>query len=370
MAYRSVGIRSFLRARLSLFRAYSNYPRELRSSMALYDKRKVDEMPARHALQTTDTVLMIRPHFFNYNAKTAEDNAYQIIPEHLEALGPEEIAALAVQEADEYARVLRKSGVHVIEVSPLEDQRDCPDAVFPNNWVSFHEGKIAVYPMMAESRRKERRWELVHQLAEHLGVGVVLDYTWWERTGRFLEGTGSMVLDRVNKIVYACLSERTDPMLLEQFCKDFGYEAVKFRAIQAGEEGDLVPVYHTNVMCSVGDSFALLCSSCIRDPMERYMVMESMRRCGKEVVDVEEYQVYDFVCNALQLRNDSGERVLAMSSKAYDSLRHDQLATLRRHVDRIVHSPLSTIEALGGGGARCMLAEVFYGRRGRFPHEL
>lgn len=312
---------------------------------------------------------MVRPTFFNYNAKTAEDNIYQVMPEHLKALGPEEIADIAMQEADKYASALRESGVRVIAVDPLQHQRDCSDAVFPNNWVSFHEGRIAVYPMMAENRRRERRWDLVRQLADHLGT-VVRDYTSWEHEGKFLEGTGSMVLDRVNKLAYACLSERTDPMVLDKFCKDFGYEAVKFRAIQASEEGDLAPVYHTNVMCSVGDSFALLCTSCIRDPVERHMVVELMTRSGKEVVDVEEHQVHQFVCNALQLHNRSGERVLAMSSKAYSALRHDQLSALWRHVDRIVHSPLPTIEALGGGGARCMLAEVFYDSRGRFPRGL
>lgn len=336
--------------------------------MAFCGKRTVDK-PARHALQTTDTVLMVRPTFFKYNTKTAEDNVYQTIPEHLKALSPEKIAALATQEAEIYASVLRENGVHVIEVSPLQDQRDCPDAVYPNNWVSFHEERIAVYPMKTENRRKERRWDLVQQLKEHFSVEV-FDYTSWEKEGKFLEGTGSMVLDRVNKMAYACLSERTDSMVLDQFCKDFGYEAVKFRAVQANEEGDLMPVYHTNVMCSVGDSFALLCSSYIHDPVERRMVEESLTRCGKEVIDVEEKQVRHFACNALQLRNKSGEKVLTMSSEAYHSLQPDQLATLWRHVDRIVHSPLSTIEALGGGGARCILAEVFYGSSGRSPYEL
>ena len=307
--------------------------------------------------QTTDKVFMIHPKYFNYNPATAEDNKYQVLPDYLKQSTPEAVSALAIGEFNSLVSLVKEHGVGVILEYPLEDQRDCSDAVFPNNWVSFHEGRIVLYPMMAENRRRERRWDVVKRLSKELRAEVV-DYTKWEEDGKFLEGTGSMVLDRVNKICYACLSQRTHPDVLEQFCKDFEYKPVTFRASQAAPDGQLWPVYHTNVICSIGDTFALLCSESIR-ALDQRKVVASIESTGKEVVDIKEEQVYQFAANTLQLRSKSGERLLVMSTAAYESLQEHQLAALRRHLDHILHVPLSTIEALGGGGARCMIAEVF-----------
>ena len=339
----------------------TNLHGDAQSSVAPATSSKPERPYEKHETylgQTADTVLMIRPTFFNYNPVTAEDNQYQTVPESLKSLTPEQISSLALGEADNMASVLKENGVHVIQEEPDPTQSDCPDAVFPNNWISFHPGRIALYPMMAESRRKERRKDLIEKLAQRLGSEVV-DYSPWERSGKYLEGTGSMVLDRVNKIAYACLSNRTHPVPLSQFCRDFGYTAVVFEAFQERENGELCQVYHTNVVCSVGDTYALLCSGCIRDPAQREMVRAAITGSGKELVEVEEEQVYRFAANSLQVRNGSGKRILVMSSSGYGSLRRDQMDVLGRHVDRIIHSPLTTIESLGGGGARCMLAEVF-----------
>ena len=308
--------------------------------------------------QTTDTVFMIEPTYFDYNPATAGDNLYQSLPNHLQLSG-REVSDLAMQEFDSLVALLRQYGVRVIIQSPPEEHVDCSDAVFPNNWVSFHEGRIVVYPMMTENRRKERRMDLVKKFCEELSADVV-DYTLWETEGKFLEGTGSMVLDRVNKICYACLSQRTDPVVLEQFCQDFDYQSVTFEASQTAPDGQIWPVYHTNVMCSVGDTFALLCSESIRDPIQRNKVIDSMTSTGKVVIDVKENQVYQFAGNTLQLRSQSGKRLLVMSTRAYESLHSHQRSALLRHVDHILHVPLVVIETLGGGGARCMIAEVFY----------
>jgi hypothetical protein len=310
------------------------------------------------ASQTTDTVLMVSPKYFHMNAATATDNKYQNLPRHLEQAGPDEVSSLAMREFTGLVSLLRDRGVQVNVEEPPEEHRECADAVFPNNWVSFHKGKIALYPMKTENRRKERRQDVIERWSRDLRAEVV-DYSSWEREGKFLEGTGSMVLDRVNKVCYACISQRTHPAVLAEFCKDFGYKAVTFEATQEGPDGELWPVYHTNVICSVGDSFALLCTECIRDTEQRRAVVDAITSSGKELVDVKEKQVYDFAANSLQLHSTHGERLLVMSTAAYQSFDAEQLEALRRHVNHILHVPLPTIEALGGGGARCMLAEVF-----------
>ena len=311
----------------------------------------------RPGQQTTDTILMVSPRHFNINMATAADNKYQLLPTHLQGLGAEEIVGLAMKEFDGLVSLLRDYGVSVIVTEPLEEQRECTDAVFPNNWVSFHEGRIVLYPMKVENRRLERRRDVIERLSGELRADIV-DYTHWEREGKFLEGTGSMVLDRVNKICYACLSQRTHPDVLAQFCSDFGYSAVTFHASQLASDGQLWPVYHTNVICSIGDTFALLCTECIREEGEREMVVEKIKSTGKELVDIKDSQIYHFAANSLQVHSCRG-KLLVMSTAAYQSLEEGQRETLRRHVDHILHVPLPTIETLGGGGARCMQTEVF-----------
>lgn len=313
--------------------------------------------PRATSQQTTDRILTITPRYFNMNIATAADNKYQRLPDHLQGVAREDIVSLAMKEFDGLVSLLREYGVSVIVTEPLEEQRDCSDTVFPNNWVSFHEGKIVLYPMKAENRRRERRRDLVERLSRELRADIV-DYTHWEREGKFLEGTGSMVLDRVNKICYACLSQRTHPDVLAQFCWDFGYDAVTFHASQLARDGKLWPVYHTNVICSLGDTFALLCTESIREEREREMVVEKIKSTGKELVDIRESQVLQFAANSLELHSCQG-KLLVMSTAAYESLEIGQLETLKRHVNHILHVPLPTIETLGGGGARCMQTEVF-----------
>jgi hypothetical protein len=332
-------------------------PLRARSTAAASDVETGPALSPRPS-QTTDTVFMVAPRYFNLNPATAADNVYQCLPGHLAGASGEEIAELAVEEFDSLVALLRGSGVRVMVTEPGEAQRECSDAVFPNNWVSFHEGRIVVYPMKVESRRRERRMDVVERLCRDLRAELV-DYTGWEREGKFLEGTGSMVLDRVNRICYACLSQRTHPEPLAQFCRDFDYKPVTFSASQDSRGGALMPVYHTNVICCVGDTFAVLCTAVIRDGRERRRVVDVMESTGKEVVEIEESQVYQFAGNCLQVHSSAGERLLVMSTAAYRSYRSDQLWALRRHVDRILHVPLPTIETLGGGGARCMQTEVF-----------
>ena len=311
--------------------------------------------------QTTDTVLMVSPKYFNMNVATAVDNMYQNFPAHLRSTSGEEIAGLARGEFQGLVAALREQDVHVEVVEPLAEQRDCADAVFPNNWVSFHQGKIVLYPMMVENRRGERQRELIERLSRELRADVV-DYSSWEEKGKFLEGTGSMVLDRPNRICYACLSQRTHIEVLTEFCRDFDYKPVTFKATQVSPlTGDICPVYHTNVVLSVGNTFAVLCKDTIRDEGERREVVMTIESTGKELVEINEEQVYRFAGNCLQLKSTKGRRLLVMSTAAYKCFHDDQLEVLQRHVDQIVHVPLETIETLGGGGARCMLAEVFSG---------
>lgn len=322
---------------------------------ALSTKMAADDRPRP---QTTNTVFMISPKYFGRNEGTAIDNAYQeLLPEDLRNASQEEIIRLATNEFNGLVSMLKQHGVRVIVEEPLDEQKDCKDGVFPNNWISFHEGKIVVYPMKEPSRRRERRMDVVERLSRELSAQVV-DYTSFEKEGKFLEGTGSMVLDRTHKICYSCLSQRTNPELLSQFCRDFDYKEITFQAFPPSQVED--PVYHTNIICSIGETFVVLCSSSIRDETQRKNVLDTIESTGKEVIDIGEKQTHDdFSGNCLQLRGGGGEKLLVMSTPAYESLTRDQLEVMERHVDRILHVPLRTIECVGGGGARCMLTEVF-----------
>ena len=314
-------------------------------------------MSAAHQ-QTADTVLMVTPKYFNMNPATVADNMYQTLPDRLKGASGEQIAELATNEFEGLVSLLREHGVRVLVEEPLVEHKECSDAVFPNNWVSFHEERIVLYPMMAENRRRERRMDLVRRLCTELRASLV-DYTAWESRGKFLEGTGSMVLDRANRLCYACLSQRTHPDVLAEFCRDFGYKSVTFEATQTSTDGKPFPVYHTNVICSIGEDFAVLCTEVIRDETQRRTVVEAIKSTNKELVEIDEKQVKSFSGNILQLRGSRGKRCLVMSTAAYDSFHSHQLALLRKHNDVILHVPLPTIESLGGGGARCMLGEVF-----------
>ncbi len=304
--------------------------------------------------QTTSNILMIRPVRFQLNKQTAVNNYYQKV---IEGLTTEQAQEQALKEFDNYVTKLRQHGINVIVIDDTETS-NTPDSIFPNNWISFHADKrIGLYPMFAENRRLERRDDIIATIKNRFDVAEVLDMTGYEGEAHYLEGTGSLVLDRVNKIAYAALSVRTDSDVIDAFSKTFGYDPVKFIAYQTvGNER--LPIYHTNVMMCVADDFAVLCADAIDSPVERANVVYALEKSGKEIIYISENQKSHFAGNMLQVNNSEGETFLVMSSAAFQSLNNEQIAAIEKHCP-IIHSSLDTIEALGGGSARCMMAEVF-----------
>lgn len=304
--------------------------------------------------QTTNTILMIRPVQFRMNEQTAVNNYFQ---EDLD-LKNAVINAKAQEEFDAFVEKLQAVGVHVIVVSDNKEL-DTPDSVFPNNWVSFHEnGDVALYPMFAENRRKERREDILEHIeAQGFTIENIVDYTSAEKESIFLEGTGSLLLDRVNKKAYCALSARADEDLFIEFCEDFEYTPVIFTAYQT-VEGERKPIYHTNVMMCLAETFAVICLDSIDDKKERKNVLKHLKEDGKEVIVITEDQVANFAGNMLQVRGLDNKRFLVMSQAAHDSLTTAQIKTIEKHCD-ILSSSLETIETCGGGSARCMMAEIF-----------
>jgi hypothetical protein len=305
--------------------------------------------------QTTNSILMIRPVAFRMNEQTAVNNYYQKV---IDGLLPATVNAKAQQEFDDFVIKLRAVGVKVIVVNDTLNP-DTPDSIFPNNWVSFHEnGDAAMYPMFAENRRAERREEILDQLEEEgFKIENIVDYTSAEEDGYFLEGTGSLLLDRANQKAYCALSPRADEELFIEFCEDFDYAPVIFEAFQT-VDGERKLIYHTNVMMCLGESFAVICSECIDDKKERKMVLDNLKEDGKEIILITEAQVNNFAGNMLEVRGADNARYLIMSAAAHQSLTDKQIAQLEKHAT-ILSSSLDTIEACGGGSARCMMAEIF-----------
>ena len=290
---------------------------------------------------------MIRPVDFKFNEQTAGNNKFQV------ASGQSDVQSLALNEFDGFVDLLRKNDVDVTVVDDTL-QPETPDSIFPNNWVSFHDdGSVYLYPMFSENRRLERRKEILDGLKEKFEVNHVSDLSFYETQYAFLEGTGSMVLDRVNKIAYACLSVRTDQEVLDNFCLLTGYESVSFQAVDSTN----FPIYHTNVMMCIGDQFAVICLDAIPNQEERLAVTLSLNSTGKQIIEITLDQMNHFAGNMLQVANQSGESLLVMSEQAYLSLTADQINILEKYA-RIIYAPLYTIEKNGGGSARCMLAEI------------
>lgn len=305
--------------------------------------------------QTTNTILMVRPVAFRMNEQTAVNNYYQKV---LENLTPETVNSRAQAEFDTLVDKLRAVGVEVIVVEDTLEP-DTPDSVFPNNWISFHEsGEVVLYPMFAENRRLERREDILDLLEEKgFEITDVWDYTSAEEDGLFLEGTGNLLLDRANAKAYCALSPRAHEDLVIEFCEDFDMHPVIFEAFQT-VNGERKHIYHTNVMMCLGETFAVICADSIDDKQERKLVLQHLKDSGKEVVTISEAQVSNFAGNMLQVKGNGGETYLVMSTAAYESLTETQLETLQKH-SKILYSSLDTIEACGGGSARCMMAEVF-----------
>lgn len=301
--------------------------------------------------QVTSSVLMIRPLAFGFDVETCKDNVYQREDKSLDALTT---AVKGREEFDSFVGCLRGHGV---SVKVVEDSTEAPGACFPNNWFSCHadERMVVVYPMMAKSRRVEIRWDVIKEITQS-NNWEVLDLSHYVREDKFLEGTGSLVLDRVNKIAYACLSQRTDQELVDVFCTKLGYKPVMFNAASV-VNGKTYPVYHTNVMMSVGTTVAVVCLDVIQDPTEKEAVMRMLESSGKEVLAITEEQMNKFAGNVLEVCNQQGESIMVMSSQAYGSLDTKQLQKLQQY-SSVLHSPIPVIEANGGGSARCMIAEL------------
>lgn len=295
---------------------------------------------------------MVRPAAFRRNEETAVNNFFQA-----EIVKTSRLSELALAEFDQYVQTLQAAGLRVIV---LQDTGawDTPDSIFPNNVISFHGNRAILYPMFAENRRQERRLNYLGQL-DRQGVRFekIQDYSGFEEQKKFLESTGSMVLDRQAKIAYCALSDRSCEEVLRIFCKDQGFRPVVFQAFQSVNNSDL-PVYHTNVMLSIGSHFALVCLDAIRNPEEQSLIKKGLSEAGKEIISISEDQMWHFAANVLETKNFDGDPLICMSTRAVEALQEQQLDRLGKH-GRIVHSQLYSIEQYGGGGARCMMAEIF-----------
>ncbi len=302
-------------------------------------------------MQNTSNLLMIRPVNFGFNTETAVNNTFQ---KNIEG----NIQQEALFEFNGFVDVLRKNK---IDVTVVEDTAEpsTPDSIFPNNWISFHEhGRIILYPMFAENRRMERKSSVLDVVKSKFSVSEIIDLSKYEAEQLFLEGTGSMVLDRENKIAYACLSPRTKEKLLNEFCKLTDFTPVTFRSIDSAG----VDIYHTNVMMCIASSYAVICLESIAYDKERNRVTDALQKTNKEIIAISQKQLNSFAGNMLQVKNSDGELLLVMSTQAFVSLTRAQIELLEKH-NRIIHSSLRTIETAGGGSARCMMAEVFLKRK-------
>lgn len=305
-------------------------------------------------MQISNTILMIRPVNFRKNEQTAVNNYFQ---EDIN-LDEKTVIKNAQKEFDAFVEVLRAKGVNVVVIEDTKTP-DTPDSIFPNNWISFHSnGTVGLYPMFAENRRNERREDILTTLEEKgFIIENVMDYTSAEEDNLFLEGTGSLLLDRVNKKAYCALSDRANEELIIEFCEDFDYLPVIFSAYQSVGDKRML-IYHTNVMMCLAEDFSVICLDAIDDKKERKNVVKHLKENGKEVIAISEEQIHHFAGNMLQVLGADNKRYLVMSSAAYNSLNSAQIKSIEKYCE-ILHSSLETIETCGGGSARCMMAEVF-----------
>ncbi len=299
-------------------------------------------------MQNTNRVLMIRPAAFTYNAETAGNNLFQV------AGKAENAQEKALKEFDAFVDMLRENDIDVTVINDTAEPHT-PDSIFPNNWVSFHEnGTEIFYPMFAENRRAERKQHTKDIINKNFYKSNIIDLTSFENENLFLEGTGSMVLDRENKIAYACISPRTSKKVLDVFCGKMNYTACSFEA--RDENGN--QIYHTNVMMCVADKFVVICLDAINDKEERNKIVSVIKKTSKEIIEISQHQMNCFAGNMLQLNNSKGEKILVMSQRAFQSLTQTQINQLKKY-NKFLYADLKTIETNGGGSARCMIAEVF-----------
>ena len=303
--------------------------------------------------QATNSILMIRPINFGYNEETAQDNHYQI-----KELPHKNVNERAQKEFDNMVKNLRQNGVSV-HVFQDDENEYTPDSIFPNNWVSFHEnGDVGLYPMCAENRRMERRPEVLDFLEnEGFTISNIVDYSSAESENKFLEGTGSMILDRENRLAYCSISNRSNEDLFIEFCEDFEFTPIIFNSFQTVGNKRL-PIYHTNVMMCIATDYVIVCLDSIDDKKQRKNVSSFIKESGKKLIEISENQVESFAGNMLELVNDKGESILVMSKSAEDSLNENQKNIITKY-SRIISSDINTIETCGGGSTRCMMAEIF-----------
>ena len=302
----------------------------------------------------TSKIIMIRPKHFNYNFETADNNFFQKKINNVSSI---DIKRKSVSEFNRLVNSLKRKK---ITVEVFEDNEDIitTDSVFPNNWFSLHKnGNFYLYPMFSKNRRKERRKDIIQNIKGTYNVKQIIDLSHYEKENKFLEGTGSMVLDRENKICYASTSERTNSEILNIFCKHLGYEPITFKAYQKVNDS-LEEIYHTNVIMSIGINYVIICLQCINSKKERKFIIDKITSTGKTIIEISEYQLNNFAGNMLQVENENGKKFLIMSKKAYESLEDDQIKLIESY-NEIIYSDLSIIETLGGGSARCMIAENF-----------
>ncbi len=298
--------------------------------------------------QTTSHLLMIKPVRFDFNAETAVNNSFQ------QASGDKAVAEKATHEFERFVTVLTNAGVDVTVVNDTTEPHT-PDSVFPNNWISFHDdGSVFLYPMFAVNRRLERKPHVLEAIHNKFQVTNTIDLTYYETQQLFLEGTGSMVLDRTHQIAYACLSPRTAPEILNDWASKSGYKIVSFVSV----DNNNAPIYHTNVMMCVADSYAVICLDSIPDQSEREQVIQNLTVSGKEIINISFEQMTRFAGNMLQVENKEGQRYIVMSSQAFHSLTAEQISRIQTH-NPVLHADIKTIETSGGGSARCMMAEIF-----------
>ena len=310
--------------------------------------------------QTTSSIVMIEPEFFNFNADAAKTNSY--MKEMTDDGKTAEVRKKAMEESENLEKVLREAGVNVIKFRDTESPHT-PDAVFPNNWFSTHSengGTVILYPMLPENRRLERRPDLIEALSTEYGfyVKAIVDLSPGEKESEILEGTGSMVLDRINKVAYASKSPRTTEEVLQRFARLMGYEVVLFET--KNQLGGNDQIYHTNVVMSVGEKFAVVCLDAVIENKDG--LVHALESSEHEIIPIDNAQMNAFAGNMLEVRNNKNESIIVMSESAFQFLNADQLDRLGKH-GKILHVPLETIEKHGGGSARCMMAEVFLPRK-------
>lgn len=299
--------------------------------------------------------MMVRPAHFGYNPETATNNAFQSVDPDLTS---KQVQEKALEEFDVFVRRLRAAGVNVHVAGDTEAPFK-PDAVFPNNWVTFHQdGTVATYPMHAPTRRTERREDLIESLENRFKISNRIHFEESENSDRYLEGTGSLILDRPNRLAFACLSSRTDDTLLDEFCDTMDYKKVVFTAV----DSDGKAIYHTNVMMAMGVDFVVICLDAVPDTKEKQTLLDKFASTGKTVIDITLNQMMAFAGNMLQVAGKDETPYLVMSEQAFKSLTQEQVQTIKEYTE-ILHSPLYTIERHGGGSARCMLAEIFLEER-------